>query len=263
MTQEEDANDQKPVRFRATTMKMEDLTGKVAVVTGASSGIGEAAARLLAAEGVHVILSARRRERIEALAQELGDKATAVVADVTDADQVRTLFDTVRARFGGLDLLFNNAGVGIFDRFTDSAPEDWRRMIDANIHGVLNCTRAAIPLMKGRPGAMISSVSSTGGRYGVEGWSVYSATKFAIVGFHDALRKELGLEGIRVSVIEPGAVWTEFGHNVPEEALRERRANLDALTAADVAQALVYAFAQHPRVLVEEILVRPVKQVAP
>jgi NADP-dependent 3-hydroxy acid dehydrogenase YdfG len=245
------------------SMKMQNLTGKIAVVTGASSGIGEAAARLLAAEGVHVVLSARRQERIEALAAELGDKATAVIADVADRDQVHALFDEVRARFGGLDLLFNNAGLGVFGLFTGSAPKDWRRMIDANIHGVLNCSHAAIPLMRERPGAMISSVSSTGGRYGVEGWSVYCATKFAVIGFHDALRKELGREGIRVSVIEPGAVWTEFGQNVPQETLRERRAGLDALTAEDVAQALVYAFAQHPRVLVEEILVRPVKQLVP
>jgi len=244
-------------------MKMQDLTSKVAVVTGASSGIGEAAARLLAAEGVHVILSARRRDRIEALAQELGAHAIAVVADVAEAEQVQALFEEVRARFGGLDLLFNSAGLGVFGLFTRSTPEDWHRMIDANVYGVLNCTRAVIPLMKGRSGAMISSVSSTGGLYGVEEWSVYCATKFAIVGFHDAFRKELGLEGIRVSVIEPGAVWTEFGQNVPEEALRERRTSLDALTADDVAQALVYAFAQHPRVLVEEILVRPVRQVAP
>jgi NADP-dependent 3-hydroxy acid dehydrogenase YdfG len=244
-------------------MKMQDLTGKVAVVTGASSGIGEAAARLLAAEGMHVILSARRRERIEALAEELGDKATAVTADVADVDHVRALFDEIRERFEGLDLLFNNAGLGVFGRFASSMPGDWRRMIDTNVYGVLNCTHGAIPLMRGRPGAMISSVSSTGGRYGVEGWAVYCATKFAVSGFHDALRKELGLEGIRVSVIEPGAVWTEFGHNVPQEALHERREILDALTAEDVAQALVYAFAQHPRVLVEEILVRPLKQVAP
>ena len=244
-------------------MKVQDLTDKTAVVTGASSGIGEVAARLLVAEGVHVILVARRRERIEALAEEFGDKATAIIADVVDEDQVRALFDKIRARFGGLDLLFNNAGLGVFGRFASSMPEDWRRMIDTNIYGVLNCTHAAIPLMKGRPGAMISSVSSTGGRYGVEGWSVYCATKFAVNGLHDALRKELGLEGIRVSVIEPGAVWTEFGHKVPREALQERREILDALTAEDVAQALIYAFAQHPRVLVEEILVRPVKQVAP
>jgi NADP-dependent 3-hydroxy acid dehydrogenase YdfG len=172
---------------------MENLTGKVAVVTGASSGIGGAATRRLIANGVHVILSARRRERIEALAAELGDKATAIVADV--ADQVQALFDETRARFGGLDLLFNNAGLGVFGLFTASAPEDWRRMIDANIYGLLNCTRAAIPLMKGRPGAMISSVSSTGGRYGVEGWSVYCATKFAVIGFHDALARSWGLRG--------------------------------------------------------------------
>jgi NADP-dependent 3-hydroxy acid dehydrogenase YdfG len=106
-------------------------------------------------------------------------------------------------------------------------------------------------------------VSSTGGRYGVEGWSVYCATKYAVVGFHETLRKELGADGIRVTVIEPGAVWTEFGHNVSKEALRERRQSLDALIPEDVAQSLVYAFAQHPRVLVQEILVRPVKQVAP
>jgi NADP-dependent 3-hydroxy acid dehydrogenase YdfG len=244
-------------------MKMQDLTGKVAVVTGASSGIGEAAARLLVAEGVHVVLAARRRDRIETLAKELDDRATPITADVADAKQVDALFSYVRETFGGLDLLFNNAGLGVFGAFADSKPEDWRKMIDANVLGMLNCTHAAIALMKGRPGAMIASVSSTGGRYGVEGWSVYCATKFAVVGFHETLRKELGADGIRVTVIEPGAVWTEFGHNFPEQVLRERRQSLDALTPDDVAQSLVYAFAQHPRVLVQEILVRPVKQVAP
>jgi NADP-dependent 3-hydroxy acid dehydrogenase YdfG len=244
-------------------MKMQDLTGKVAVVTGASSGIGAAAARLLVAEGVSVVLVARRKERIAALAAELGDKATVFEADVTDAAQVAALFAHVKATFGGLDLLFNNAGLGVFGAFMDSKPEDWRTMIDTNVVGMLACTQAAVPLMKGRPGAMIASVSSTGGRYGVEGWSVYCATKYAVVGFHETLRKELGGDGIRVTVIEPGAVWTEFGHNVPEEALHDRRQSLDALTPDDVAQSLVYAFAQHPRVLVQEILVRPVKQVAP
>jgi NADP-dependent 3-hydroxy acid dehydrogenase YdfG len=209
-----------------------------------------------------VVLVARRRERIDALAAELGDAALALVADVADATAVAALFATVERRFGGLDLLFNNAGLGVNARFDASDPADWKRMIDVNLYGVLHCTRAAIPLMRGRAGAMISSVSSVGGRYGTESWSVYSATKFAVVGFHDALRKELGGEGIRVSVIEPGAVWTEFGQNV-SEAMRERRESLDALTSEDVAQALVYAFAQPPRVLVEEILIRPVRQVAP
>ena len=244
-------------------MKMQDLTGKVAVITGASSGIGEATARLLVEEGVSVVLAARRKERMDALVEELGDKAIAITADVGDQQQVGVLFDEVRERFGGLDLLFNNAGIGINGAFADSKPEDWKLQVDANLYGVFNCTHAAIPLLKGRAGAMISSVSSVGGRYGIAGWSVYNATKFAVVGFHDALRKELGPEGIRVSVIEPGAVWTEWGHNVPEEAMRERRETVDALTAEDVAQALVYSFAQDPRVLVEEILIRPVKQIAP
>jgi NADP-dependent 3-hydroxy acid dehydrogenase YdfG len=244
-------------------MQMQNLTNKVAVITGASSGIGQATARRLVSEGVKVVLVARRKDRIDALANELGDAALAVVADVGDASQVAALFSIVKERFGGLDLLFNNAGMGVYGLFKDSEPEDWRAQINANIFGVLNCTHAAIPVMKGRLGAMICSVSSVGGRYGVATWSVYCATKFAVVGFHDALRKELGEEGIRVSVIEPGAVWTEFGHKVGEGMIRQRRESLDALTADDVAQALVYAFAQHPRVLVEEILVRPVKQIAP
>ncbi len=243
-------------------MKMQDLTGKVAVITGASSGIGEATARLLVSEGVRVVLVARRRERIAALVEDLGDAAVALTADVGDAAAVASVFAEVERRFGGLDLLFNNAGLGVNARFEASDPADWKRMIDVNLYGVLHCTQAAIPLMRGRAGAMISSVSSVGGRYGTESWSVYSATKFAVVGFHDALRKELGGEGIRVSVIEPGAVWTEFGQNV-SDAMRERRESLDALTSEDVAQALVYAFAQPPRVLVEEILIRPVRQVTP
>ena len=243
-------------------MKMQDLSGKVAVITGASSGIAQAAARLLVAEGVHVVLVARRRDRLTALADELGEAATVVEADVAAPAQVKALFDQVRARFGGLDLLFNNAGIGINAAFEDSTQEDWKTMIDVNLYGVLNCTHEAIALLRGRLGAMISSVSSVGGRYGVQNWSVYSATKYAVVGFHDALRKELGPDHIRVSVIEPGAVWTEFGQNV-SEAMKERREKLDALRAEDVAQALVYAFAQPPNVLVEEILLRPVLQVAP
>lgn len=242
---------------------MQELAGKVALVTGASSGIGEAAARLLASEGVHVVLAARRVEAISQLASEIGNGAVAVRCDVTDHEQVAALFTEVEIRFGRLDLLFNNAGLGVFDPFVDSNPSDWRAMVETNILGLFACTQAAIPLMRSRSGAMIASVSSTGGRYGVEGWSAYCATKYAVVGFHEALRKELGADGVRVTVIEPGAVWTEFGHNVAPEDLRSRRASLDALEPIDIAQALVYAFAQPPRVLVQEILVRPVKQILP
>jgi NADP-dependent 3-hydroxy acid dehydrogenase YdfG len=245
-------------------MKMQDLSGKIALVTGASSGIGPAAARLLASEGVHVILAARRAERVHELAQEIGpDAATAIPTDVGDPAQVAALFETIRTRFGGLDLLFNNAGVGYNSKFELSKPAEWKLTIDANLYGVLYCTQAAIPLLRGRPGAMISTVSSVGGRHGIEGWSVYNATKFAVVGFHDALRKELGPEGIRVSLLEPGAVFTEWGHNVAEEVMRERREKLDALRSEDIAQALVYAFAQPANVNVQELLVMPVKQTYP
>jgi len=243
-------------------MKMQDLSGKIAVITGASSGIGEATARLLVDEGVHVVLVARRVERLQALAAELGDSATVEGLDVADSAAVAAMFARIKERFGGIDLLFNNAGIGISSTFEDSDPADWKTMIDANLYGVLNCTQAAIPLMRGREGAMISSVSSVGGRFGAATWSVYSATKFAVVGFHDALRKELGEEGIRVSVLEPGAVWSEFGENV-SEAIHERRLQLDALQSADVAQALVFAFAQPANVLIQEILMRPVKQIIP
>jgi len=197
-------------------MKMQDLKGEVALVTGASSGIGEAAARLLVSEGMRVVLVARRRERIEALAAELGPAALALTADVADAEQVAVVLDQVREQFGGLDLLFNNAGMGVNAPFEQSDPADWKRMIDVNLYGVLQCTQAAIPLLRG-----LCSVSSVGGRYGVPNWSVYSATKFAVVGFHDALRKELGEEGIRVTVLEPGATRTEFGANVAD-AMAER-----------------------------------------
>jgi NADP-dependent 3-hydroxy acid dehydrogenase YdfG len=243
-------------------MKMQDLNGKIAVITGASSGIGEATARLLVEEGVHVVLVARRVERLQALAAELGDSATVEGLDVADSAAVAAAFARIKEHFGGVDLLFNNAGIGISATFEDSDPADWKTMIDANLYGVLNCTQAAVPLMRGREGAMISSVSSVGGRFGAATWSVYSATRFAVVGFHDALRKELGEDGIRVSVLEPGAVWSEFGENV-SEAIRERRIQLDALQSADVAQALVFAFAQPANVLIQEILMRPVKQIIP
>ncbi|REC94919.1 SDR family oxidoreductase [Kushneria indalinina] len=244
-------------------MQFRDLTDRVAVVTGASSGIGEATARVLAAEGVNVVLVARSADRIEALADELGERAHALPTDVGDPAQVERLFQTVSGRFGGLDLLFNNAGVGYHGDFESSDPEEWRKTVDANLYGVLHCTQRAIPLLRGREGAMISTVSSVGGRYGVPGWSVYCATKFAVVGFHDTLRKELGEEGIRVSLIEPGAVYTQWGNNVPEETMKERRDEVDALHADDIANALLYAFAQPGRVNPQELLVMPTRQVSP
>ncbi len=241
-------------------MKLSNVQGKVALITGASSGIGEATARLLVSEGIHTILIARRMNKLEALSAELGDLATVFQADVTNAEDLSPVFNYIKNKFGGLDLLFNNAGVGIYGEFEMSHPDDWATQINANLMGVLNCSHLAIPLMHNRKGAMISTVSSVGGRYGYPGWSVYCATKYAVIGFQDSLRKELSGKGIRVSVIEPGAVWTEWGDNVSEEVKSERRDAVDALTAEDVANALLYSFAQPDRVLVGEILIRPLKQ---
>ena len=244
-------------------MQFRDLTDSVCVVTGASSGIGAATARALVEEGANVVLVARSADKIEKLAGELGSKAAAMPTDVGDPEAVDRLFDRIKSDYGHVDLMFNNAGVGYNNPFAESTTDEWQKQIDANLYGVLYCTHAAIPLMKGREAAMISTVSSVGGRFGVPGWSVYCATKFAVVGFHDTLRKELGGEGIRVSLIEPGAVYTNWGFNVSEDAMKERRDTVDALTSEDIANALVYAFAQPGHVNPQELLVMPTKQVSP
>lgn len=241
---------------------MRDIRGSVALVTGASSGIGEAAARALAGAGVRVVMTARTSDRLTELESEL-EGAVAVTCDVGDPEQVTRLFGTVRERFDGLDLLFNNAGVGYFSKFEDSQRDEWYEQVDANLYGVLYCTQEAIPLMRGREGAMISTVSSIAGRAGMEGWSVYAATKHAVVGFHDALRRELGPEGIRVSLIEPGAVHTNWGFNVPKEKMEERREQLEALHAEDIAEILVSAFRQPGNVNWQELLVMPTRQTFP
>lgn len=241
---------------------MRDIRGSVALVTGASSGIGEAAARALAGAGVHVLMTARSADKLGKLESEL-EGSVAVACDVGDPEQVTRLFETIRERFDGLDLLFNNAGVGYFSKFEDSQRDEWYEQVDANLYGVLYCTQEAIPLMRGREGAMISTVSSIAGRAGMEGWSVYAATKHAVVGFHDALRRELGPDGIRVSLIEPGAVHTNWGFNVPKEKMEQRREEMEALHAEDIAEVLVSAFRQPGNVNWQELLVMPTKQTYP
>lgn len=244
-------------------MQPRDLTGETCIITGASSGIGEAAARRLAAEGAEVILVARSADKLETLAEELGENAQAWPADVGDAGAVGRLFEYIKTEYGGVDLMFNNAGVGYNDLFAESSPEEWKKQIDANLYGVLNCTHAAIPLMKGREAPMISTVSSVAGRFGRPGWSVYCATKHAVTGFHETLRKELGEQGIRVSVIEPGQVYTPWGFNVPEDTMKQGRDRVDALRADDIAAALIYTFAQPGRVNPLEIRIMPTRQISP
>ncbi|MBW4047630.1 MAG: SDR family oxidoreductase [Proteobacteria bacterium] len=244
-------------------MKMRDLSGQIALITGASSGIDAAAARAVHAEGMHVALAARSHDKIQALEGELGERAFAIPTDVGDEFQVRRVFEAVIERFGGLDLLFNNAGVGYNGLFQHGDTAEWKATIDANLWGVMYCSRAAIPLLRGRPGVMINTVSRIGGRRSIEGLAVYSATKFAVVGLHDALRKDLGPDGIRVSLIEPGAVYAKWGHNVPAQQMQARRDAIEALHADDVAQALLYTFAQPAHVNALELLIMPTRQISP
>lgn len=242
---------------------MTDLKGKVALITGASSGIGVAAAQALIKEGASVVLVARRRDRLQSLSQQLGHQAIPIAGDVADLEGAKKVFDLIQSRFGGLDILFNNAGVGIASPFAESTPEQWRSQIDANIFGILNYTHGAIPLLKGREGASIINVSSVAGSRSFENWAVYTATKFAVKGFTDTLRKELAPERIRVSSINPGHVYTEWGFNVPTETLREFRDLLEALHADDIARALIYVAKQPPSVVVNDLEIRPTLQAQP
>jgi NADP-dependent 3-hydroxy acid dehydrogenase YdfG len=244
-----------------------ELTGKVVAVTGASSGIGEATALACARAGAAVALAARRGERIDDLARRIageGGRAIAVRADVGEEQQARDFVRQAHDQLGRLDVLVNNAGVMLLGPIADAPTEEWRRMIDANVFGVLYCTHAALPLMAAQGGGHIVNVSSVAGRIARQGSGVYNLTKFGVGAFSEALRQEGVALGVRVTLIEPGAVDTELaGHNRPEvlEQIRKRFANIQRLTAEDIANAVLYAVAQPPHVSINEVLVRPSGQV--
>jgi NADP-dependent 3-hydroxy acid dehydrogenase YdfG len=243
-----------------------DLSGKVAAVTGASSGIGEATALLLAREGCAVALGARRTERLEALAGRIdgeGGKVLAVETDVTDEASARAFVEGTHERFGRLDILVNNAGVMLLGRVAGADTEEWRRMIHVNLFGVLYCTHAALPIMREQGGGTIVNVSSVAGRSATEGGAVYNLTKFGLGAFSEALRQEAVRDNIRVSLVEPGAVATELSsHNRPEirEAIAKRFGGIRRLDAEDIADAVLYVVAQPDHVAINEVLVRPAGQ---
>ena len=240
-----------------------DFSGKVVAVTGASSGIGEATALAFARAGASVALAARRTERIEALAARIagdGGEAIAITADVGDESQANAFVRGAHERFGRLDVLVNNAGVMLLGPIEGAPTEEWRRMIDVNIMGVLYCTHAALPLMRGQGGGDIINVSSVGGRVLGRYSGVYSLTKFGIGAFSEALRQENLATGIRVTLIEPGRVETELRTHVREEVIREiggAFAGVEPLEADDVAEAILYAAGQPKHVSISEILLRP------
>jgi NADP-dependent 3-hydroxy acid dehydrogenase YdfG len=244
----------------------QNLAGRTAVITGASSGIGEATARVLAAEGAAVALLARRTERIEALAAEItaaGGKAVACVADVQDRDAVRRAADTVGEALGPVHILINNAGVMLLSRFAAGKCEEWRTMIDTNLTGALLVSDAFLPQLIAAQGDIVN-ISSVSGRTTAPNFSVYNATKWGLTAWSDALRKELVKAGVRVIVVEPGVVATELAEHISDERIRtgvqEFHDTVGALQAEDVAETIVFALSQPHRVSLNEILIRPTGQ---
>ena len=243
-----------------------DLSGQVVAVTGASSGIGEATALACARAGAAVSLAARRTDRIDALAERIageGGRALAVQTDVGDEDQARAFVERTHAELGRLDVLVNNAGVMLLGPIVGAPTDEWRRMIEANVFGVLYCTHAALPVMLEQGRGHIVNVSSVAGRVARSGSGVYNLTKWGVGAFSEALRQEVTERDVRVTLIEPGAVDTELaGHNRPEvlEAIRQNFKGVERLTAEDIAEAILYAIGVPHNVSVNEILIRPTAQ---
>ncbi len=244
---------------------MQNIKGKVVVITGASSGLGEATARLLAAEGASVVLGARRVERIQSLANEInskGGKAIFVATDVTERDQVQKLVDAAVQKFGRVDVMINNAGLMPSSPLERLKIEDWEQMIDVNIKGVLYGIAAALPHMKQQQSGHIISVSSVAGLKVPAGGGVYSATKFAVRALSESLRMEVKPYNIRTAVLYPGAIDTELPKSVTETDVSNYMQEFYkiAIPADSIARAIAFAISQPEDVDVNEIVVRPTCQ---
>jgi NADP-dependent 3-hydroxy acid dehydrogenase YdfG len=246
------------------------LDGRKVLITGGSSGIGEATALAMAAEGAAIAVGARRKDRLDELATRIegdGGTAVAIEADITDEDQAKALVEGAHEALGGLDALVNNAGVMLLGPLQGANPDEWRTMIEVNCLGLLYCTHYALPLMRDGGGGDVVNVSSVAGRTAALGSGVYNMTKWGVVGYSEALRQEALHIGIRVTLIEPGFVDTELqGHNthpIVVEQMNKMRDSLGddgVLRAEDIANAIVYATSQPKHVSVNEILVRPTGQ---
>jgi NADP-dependent 3-hydroxy acid dehydrogenase YdfG len=244
------------------------LTGAVALVTGASSGIGSATALRLARDGASVGMIARRQRRLDVLADDIaaaGGTALVIKADITDPDRAAEAVQVTLDRFGRLDVLVNNAGIMLLGTALHATLEDWDRMIALNVEALLHVTHAAVPYLidaastSPRGVADIVNVSSTAGRVARPSSSVYSMTKFGLNGFTEALRQELLVERVRVSVVEPGTVSTELINHLGEgarDAARQLLNGIEPLQPEDVADAIAYIVTRQRRVAVNEILVR-------
>ena len=248
------------------------LDGTVALVTGASSGIGEATAIALAAEGAAVAVVARRRDRLESLAEKIkagGGQVLVIEGDMTQERQAREAVERTASELGRLDTLVNNAGVMLLGPAAGAPLEEWQRMVEINVLGLLYCAHAAIPhLLKAaesgpRNVSDMVNISSVAGRAARAGSGVYNATKFGVVAFTESLRQEFSSQHLRVSAVEPGAVSTELGsHNRPEirEDLAKRFAKIERLESPDIADAVSYIVTRPRHVAINEILIRPTEQ---
>jgi NADP-dependent 3-hydroxy acid dehydrogenase YdfG len=249
------------------------LRNTVALVTGASSGIGHATARALAAQGAAVALVARRKDRLDALITEIereGGCALAIAGDIGDRATAEDAVRRTVEHFGRLDILVNNAGLMLLGSVTDADVDEWERMIAVNQRGLLYMTKAALPHLRAaaedplRRVADIVNISSIAGRKAWANYAVYSMTKFGVNGFTEALRQEVGPSHIRVSVLEPGAVKTELGsHNRTEvrESIDEFFAGIEALEAEDVADAVAYMVTRPRHTAISELWIMPTNQV--
>ncbi len=241
------------------------LEGRVAAVTGASSGIGEATARALSAAGASVALGARRADRLEAIAESLDGPTLVREVDVSDEEGARGFIQAASDELGGLHILVNNAGVMLLGPVADADTEQWRQMIAVNLLGVLYCTHAALPLIASGGGGDIVNVSSVAGRRADAGAAVYNMTKFGVHAFSEALRQEALHQGIRVTTVAPGFVDTELqGHNenpIVRRALERSREEIgELLHADDIAEAILHALTRPAHVSVNEVVVRPTRQ---
>ena len=241
------------------------LDGRVAAVTGASSGIGEATARALSEAGASVAIGARRADRLEALADSLSGPKLVRELDVADEEQARAFVQAAHDELGGLHILVNNAGVMLLGPVAGADTDEWRRMIDVNLLGLLYATHAALPLIEASGGGDIVNVSSVAGRRADAGAAVYNMTKFGVHAFSEALRHEALHANIRVTTVAPGFVETELqGHNtnpVVRRAMERSREQIgEVLKAEDIANEIVHAVALPSHVCMNEIVVRPTGQ---
>lgn len=244
-----------------------DLSGRVALVTGASSGFGEAVALGLAKAGAKVALAARREDRLRDLAariQASGGEAVVIVADFTDEAQAQRAVHEAEAAFGQVDILINNAGVMYLEPVVTADLGRWRAMLELNLLGLIAATQAALPGMTARKDGHIVNIASTAGHISNPLSAAYSATKFGVIGFSESLRKEVHKDNIRVSVISPGMAATELRDHIAvpavQSALNKSAAAMRQLTAEDVADAILYAVSRPPHVMINEILMRSTDQ---